>query len=214
MSTPRLSTLALALGLAAASLLPAAPALAHEHRDAGPYELTVGFIAEPAFQNEPNGVDFRVVNKQTNQPVEGLEKTLKVSVAHGGGPAKEFPLRARFRMPGNYTADLIPTRTGSYVFTFSGDINGQPVNERFESGPGRFNDVQTANYFPVADPTTAELQQSLSEARARAATANTMAMAGLATGILGLLLGAYALMSRRSAVAPARTMATEGARPD
>jgi hypothetical protein len=200
-----------AAGLVGSLFLSPSPALAHERRDVGPYQFTVGFIGEPALEGEPNGIDLRIVDKASQKPVEGAEKTLKAAVAFGGGQAKEFPLRARFGQPGAYTADLIPTRAGSYVFTFTGTIDGQNVNEKFESGPGRFNDVITATdlQFPVANPSASQLQQQLADARQQASTANTMAMAGLAAGVLGLLLAAYALFSRRSAGAarPAQTKA-------
>jgi hypothetical protein len=210
----RASLFALALALGTSLLQSPPAALAHEHRDiaGGKYELTVGFITEPALQNEPNGIDLTVIDKTTNQPVEGVEKTLKATVAFGGGQPKEFPLRTRFRMPGKYTADLIPTRAGTYIFTFSGTIDGAQVNERFESGPGRFNDVQSVSelQFPVANPAPSDLQQAVSEARAQAATANTMGMAGLALGIVALLLAGYSILSRRAAGAPARAVARQG----
>ena len=203
------------LALAILPITSPSPAHAHEWRDVGKYQLVVGFIHEPAYQDEPNGIDLRITDRETQQPVEGAERTLKAAVAFGGGQPREFPLRARFGMPGSYTADLIPTRSGTYVFTFSGDVNGQAVNERFESGPGRFNDVEaaTALQFPVAEPSPGELQQALNEARQQAATANTMAMAGLATGLLSLLLAGYLLLARRAA-APARTVAPQAGRAD
>lgn len=176
------------------------PASAHERRDvAGKYELVVGFIGEPALQGQPNGVDLRVTNKETNQPVEGVERTLKVMIAFGGGQPKEFPLRARFRMPGAYTADLIPTRPGTYLFTFSGTIDGATVNERFESGPGRFNDVESAAalQFPVAEPAPLELQRSLQTAEQAAAEARTFALVGIALGAIGLIVGALGFAAAR-----------------
>lgn len=57
-----------ALALASASALslsflttPTPNALAHGHVEVGDYELTIGFINEPAYQGEPNGLDLRVV---------------------------------------------------------------------------------------------------------------------------------------------------------
>ena len=209
-------TLALAVSLAGIFLPPPAPASAHEHRHVGKYEFTIGFLTEPALEGEPNGIDLTVIDSSTNRPVEGLDKTLKATAAFGGGQPREFPLRARFNMPGKYAADFVPTRSGSYVFTITGDVGGQAINERFESGPGRFNDVQRPAYFPAADPTNAELAQALSEARQQAVAANTMAMAGLASGLLGLLLAGYLLLTRRSAAAPraAETPLASGSRAD
>src|SRR5438105_4657837 len=102
-------------------LVPGA-ALAHERRDVGKLQFVVGWIGEPALQGEPNGIDLRISDKATNQPIEGAEKTLKTTVAFGGGAPKEFPLRARFGMKGAYTADVIPTRAGAFVFTFTGTV--------------------------------------------------------------------------------------------
>jgi hypothetical protein len=177
----------------------AGTAYVHERRDVGKYQFVVGFINEPAFQDEPNGVDLRIIDKATEQPIEGAEKTLKVQVAFGGGQPREFPLRGRFRMPGNYIADLIPTRSGTYVFTFTGEIDGQQVNERFESGPGRFNDVQPATelHFPVKELSTAELSQQLQAAQQAASEARTFGMLGVGVGVLGLLLGGAALLMGR-----------------
>ncbi len=214
---PLVIGLAIVLVLASSLLFPAL-VLAHERREVGKYQFVVGFINEPALQGEPNGIDLRITDKATQQPVEGAEKTLKASIAFGGGQAKELPLRARFRMPGSYIADVIPTRSGTYIFTFAGDVGGQAVSERFESGPGRFNDVEAATtlQFPVSEPSALELQRSLDEARQQAATASTMAMVGLVSGLLGLLLAGYLLLTRRSAAAArsAETPLASGSRAD
>jgi hypothetical protein len=209
------SSLATALGLAGLLFLTSTPTRAHERRDVGKYQFVVGFITEPALQGEPNGIDLRITDRETQQPIEGAERALTAAIAFGGGQAKELPLRARFRMPGSYTADVIPTRSGDYVFTFRGEIDGQQVNERFESGPGRFDEVKpaTAIMFPVAEPSAADLQQSVSEARQQAATANTIALVGVAAGVLAVLLAGYLLLTRRSAT-QARAMAPQGSRAD
>src|SRR5688572_12391090 len=133
----QLSALAIGVSVASTLVSPSA-ALAHERRDVGKYQFVVGFVQEPALQGEPNGIDLRITDRDTQQPVEGAERTLKATIALGGGQAKEFALRGVFRTPGAYTADVIPTRSGAYVFNFTGTIDGQQVNERFESGPGRF----------------------------------------------------------------------------
>src|SRR5919202_2099787 len=108
------SGLVLVLSLGGLVLQAPTPVLAHERRDvaSGKYQLSVGFINEPAIQNGPNGIDLTITDKATQKPVEGAEKTIKASIAFGGGQAKDFPIRARFGMPEKYTADLIPTRAG------------------------------------------------------------------------------------------------------
>src|SRR5689334_23860146 len=92
-------------------LVPGA-ALAHERRDVGKLQFVVGWIGEPSIIGEPNGIDLRITDKASGQPVEGAEKTLKATVQFGGGAPKEFPLKARFGMKGAYT-DRKSTRLNS-----------------------------------------------------------------------------------------------------
>lgn len=196
--------LALPLGgtLLALFLALPAPALAHERRDVGKYQFVVGFLNEPAFQNQLNGIDLTITSEADNKPVEGAEKTLKAEVTVGGG-AKTLPLtlEPRFRMPGKYAAHFIPTASGAYIFRFSGTLEGEAIDQRFESGPGRFNDVQSTRplEFPqkLADP--ASVQAQLADAQAAASSARMFGIAGVVVGLLGLILGGVALLkSRRS----------------
>jgi hypothetical protein len=195
--------LAAACSLLITTLLPAA-AHAHERREVGPYTFVVGFLTEPAIQGQPNGIDLRVTRTATGEPVEGAERTLKAAIAYGGGAPKEIPLRGRFNMPGSYAADVIPTKPGSYLFTFTGTIDGVSVNQRFESGPGRFNDVEAASrlQFPESIPEATSVVAAASAAEAQAARAQLIGLAGLGVGALGVALAAMALLTRRREIAP------------
>jgi hypothetical protein len=204
-ATRRLAGVLLVLPVVLALMAPGA-ALAHERREVGPYTFVVGFINEPAWQGHLNGIDLRVTRTATGEPVTGVEQTLKASIQHGGGQPREFPLRTRFNMPGAYTADVIPTQAGTYIFTFAGTIEGNQVNQRFESGPGRFNNVETTDrlQFPVAIPAGATLAGSVQEAEARAAAAEARASqaqafgtGGIVLGILGVVLGGGSLLASR-----------------
>src|SRR4030095_9938143 len=140
-----------AMVLIAAVSITTPAALAHERASVDKYSLVVGFNDEPALQGQPNGMQLTVtVPSEGNRSVEGLADSLKANVAFGGGQPKEFPLRAQFGQPGRYVADFIPTRPGTYIFTFTGSIEGNPISERFESGPGRFNDVEAVDTPPFA----------------------------------------------------------------
>jgi len=185
------------LALALTALLPAL-ASAHERRALGPYTVVVGFINEPAIEGQPNGVDFRVTKTDGNAPVEGVQNTLRVRVAAGGGAPKEYALRTRFGMPGAYTADLIPTQTGSYTFQFVGAIDGTTVNERFESGPGRFNDITPAStlHFPQEVPSGLELKGQIDALSGEIAMARSLGIGGAIAGAIGLIAGTIALAWR------------------
>ena len=189
--------------LMATALITTQSALAHERRTVGKYTLVVGFNAEPALQGEPNGMQLTVTDPtQGNRPVEGLADTVKAAVAFGGGQPRDFPLRAQFGQPGRYVADFIPTRAGTYIFNFTGSIEGNPLSERFESGPGRFNDVEAIDQmqFPEVVPLGNEVARTVRLADDRAAAAEDaaasargLAIAGVGVGVVGILVGAIAL---------------------
>lgn len=196
-------------------VLAATPAFAHERRAVGPYTFVVGFLVEPALQGEPNGIDLRITRTDNGEPVLGAERTLKASIAFGGGTPKEFTVRSRFGVPGGYTADIIPTKAGAYIFTFSGTIDGTTINQRFESGPGRFEDVTATDkmQFPDVIPAAASIATSAKTAEDRATAAEDRAAAaegkvglaqalgisGIIVGLLGLGTGIAALLSARRA---------------
>lgn len=173
-------------------------ASAHERRTVGKYQLVVGFVNEPAYVYQINAIDFRVTNTETNKPVEGLEKSVKSEVIVGG---KTLPvtLAARFGQPGSYAGYFLPTKTGTYIFHFTGDIEGTKLDERFESGPGRFGDVEdtVALQFPekLADPVATASQ--VKAAQDAAATAQAVAYVGLAAGVIGVILGALGFTKRK-----------------
>ncbi len=175
-------------------------ARAHERRTiGGKYDVEVGWDKEPAYVNQPNAATITIYKAGTQDAVAGVEKTLKVRIAFGGGEAKEFPLRASFSKKGQYTADLVPTRAGSYIFTFVGDIGETPVNEKFESGPGRFDDVDgmEALQFPQPAPDPLTLANQVKAAQSDATNARLFGIIGIAAGVIGVIVGGVALATRR-----------------
>jgi len=198
--------LALPLGSALlVSLLLPGIASAHEQRDVGQYHFVVGFLSEPAISDQMNGIDVTVTTTADKKPVEGADKTLKAEVIVGGN-AKSMPisLQSRFGMPGKYAGYFMPTATGSYIFHFTGTIDGATVDQRFESGPGRFDDVQPLAplQFPqkLSDP--AILQTQVAEAQSAASQGRMLGIAGVIVGLLGLAVGAASFaknsLSRRT----------------
>ena len=189
-----------------AFLFPAA-ALAHEKRTVGTFTFLVGFVNEPTIQGEPNGLDLTITDAQ-GKPVVGAEKTLKVAIAYGGGTPKDLPLIPSDEVPGKYNASVIPTKAGTYSFIFSGSLNGQSINQTFESGPGRFDDVVAPSTleFPVTVPATADLAQQTQAADATAQAALQRAtlfgLAGIAVGVVGVVLAVVALISRTKPILP------------
>jgi hypothetical protein len=168
------------------------PAAAHERRTVGPYQLVVGFLGEPAFAGQANAVDLRVSDtRSNNKPVEGLESTVSVEIFSGGlGSSLKLPLRTRFGNPGAYAADFVPTKAGAYRFVFRGKIESTELNETFESGPGRFEDVEstTAIQYPQKVPAASDLAQKLGDLQASADQDRILAIVALVLGGAALAL--------------------------
>ncbi len=215
-----------ALLMALALMITVAPqgASAHERRDLlnAKYQAVVGFLNEPAYESQLNAMSLAVTSKTdknadgTAKPIEGLEKTVKAQVL-ADGKTLDLPLQAVFGKPGSYAAYFEPTKAGQYVFRFYGDINGEKIDERFESGPGRFNDVQSIAplQFPIQVAAAAvDTQAQVDAAQSTAESARMIGIIGVVVGVIGLVVAGVALLRRPGAAAGAArltTQASEGA---
>ena len=189
----QLSIAATSAMLFALLFAPSGPAAAHERRDLGPYQVVVGWLGEPAFVGAQNAVDLRVTDTRTTPPrnVEGLEKTLTVEVFQGGSTTPfRAAFRTRFGVPGAYAADVIPTREGSYRFVIKGKIETLDVNETFESGPGRFDEIRpvTALQYPDSVPAGAALSRTLDDIRSTGEQVRLIAILALLVALGALAL--------------------------
>ena len=148
----------------------ASPAAAHERRTVGPYTFVVGWLTEPSYVNQLNGLDLTVTETATTKPVEGLEKTLKAEAITGGGASKQpLTVAARFGLPGKYQGQLLPTRVGDYTFHVFGTVGTTTVDEKFESGPNRFGAIEdtAAIQFPDKVPSSGDLARKLDDANGK-----------------------------------------------
>ncbi len=185
----RMPSVVAAIAMAVATLISLTqPAAAHERRNVGPYQVVVGFSSEPAFAGSTNGASIRITDTRTNKPVEGVEKTLTVEITSGGLKPLALPLRAVFGTPGLYQADFVPTKEGAYSFRFKGKIETQDVDEKFESGPGRFSDVAAIAklQYPEQVPSGADLTKKLGDVQSTADQSRLLALAGLAFGVAAI----------------------------
>jgi hypothetical protein len=134
---------------------------AHEHREVGGYTFVVGFLNEPAVQDEVNAVSVRITKpvadatpaageeEVAETPVEGLELTVEVIL---GDQKVELAMEPKWGDPGHYVAYLIPTQPGDYSFHVTGEIEGTAVDETFTAGPETFSTVAPREEleFPAA----------------------------------------------------------------
>lgn len=188
---------ALALGLT----LGPASALAHEHRtiDNGKYDVTVGWDQEPTYVGLPNAASIRISQGGSNPavPVTGADQTLQVRIIQGT-ESRTFPLKAVSSQPGYYVASIVPTREGDYQWVFTGTLNGDSINETFDSADGKFDKAVAASgiQFPVAWPDPAQNASAAASAASTAQTALYLGIAGIVLGLVALALGLLAWTRR------------------
>lgn len=174
-------------------------AAAHERRTVGPYEFEVGWLNEPAFAGLMNGLDLTVTDTRSDKAVEGLDQTLTVDLQTGGLAPLPLTITARFGTPGAYDGNFMPTAAGTYTFHIKGKIATLDIDEKFESGPGRFDDVEstTAIQYPTKVPVGDELGKRLSDLQSGIDQTRLLSAAAVVLSIVAL--GAAFAMSRRRA---------------
>ena len=216
-------------GLAWVLFLVAAPgAAARETREiaGGRFQLTVGFLNEPAFEGEPNGLYLRIGERVSAEevdppvvpraaasprvaprgdatpvaptPTPRPGSALTAEVAFGGDvmPLKLEPAA----QPGTYQAVFVPTQPGDYVFRVRGTLAGWEIAEDFRTGGEDIPSVVGVSglQFPQEVPVGQGLLDALEEREAAAERARTLAVVGVLLGVVGLLAGGIAVvLSRR-----------------
>jgi hypothetical protein len=213
------SVAALGLGVL---VVPAAPASAHEHRDVGDLSMVVGWSGEPTYAGFQNDVQLFLNHhaeggQEEGPPVEEADVQVEVLFGDQDSDTASEPLTLEpaFDSPGEFLAPIIPSRPGTYTFHFTGDAEGQEIDEFFTSGPDTFSDVAapTDIQFPEEDPPVGELATALEQTRAEnadlagraedaesaAGSARTLAIVGIVAGALGVIVAIAAFVRRRTA---------------
>jgi hypothetical protein len=165
----------------------APPASAHTHIDVGDYSLSIGWLNEPTFVGQPNGVEVTI--EENKVPVTDLEAgALSVVVSTAGSETAALPLGPVFSVEGGfgtlgqYAAELMPTTPGEYTFHFTGTIHGEPVDVAVTSGEDTFSPVRSSTEieFPVKVPTLADVATRLDRINGRIQAVQSDAPAALA----------------------------------
>jgi hypothetical protein len=206
---------------ALAVIMSASPAFAHEQRQVGAYQLTVGWQHEPTYTGILNSVQI-FIHGPNGAALDDLGTPPSLQVTAGTGNQTSSPLEL---MPsfdpdtglgthGEFDAAVIPTTPGTYVLHFTGSINGQKIDEKFTSSDQTFDDVTdpSAVEFPSKLPNTGDLATNLGRlsprvdnalsvgksAHDKANSADTLALVALIAGVvLGLGGIAVGLTGRR-----------------
>lgn len=166
-------------------------ATAHGHLEVGDYELEIGFLNEPAYQGEPNGLELFVSNAENGEPVNGLEDTLKAEIIYGSSQ-KELEIEPSEEEEGAYTAFLIPMQVGDYTWHIFGTIEGTPVDVNMTSSPDTFSSVEPKDSFTFPSG-----EDQATSAAGIARTALITGGIGIVLGLLGLVFGVLGFQAAR-----------------
>jgi hypothetical protein len=204
----------------AAAVALMAPVFAHEQRQVGGFQLTVGWQHEPTYAGVENAVQIFIKDSK-GKPVNDLgdPPSLKVQVITGSQTSDPLDLKASFDpdsgegTPGEFDATLIPTAPGDYTFHLTGSINGQNIDEKFTSSDKTFDPVKDPNEveFPAKTPSPGQMAQSIGRlgprvdtasksaksAKDDASSASTLGIIGIVVGALGLIVGGVGLSRSR-----------------
>ncbi|MBA3414120.1 MAG: hypothetical protein H0U10_02705 [Chloroflexia bacterium] len=205
--------IAMLLGVLTLALVPFVAA-DHETRDIrdGRYVVEIGFLDEPAYLSQPNALFLRVGEYGTGgtQPVEGLASSLQAEVEKEGNtlPLALVPQQEA----GVYHARFIPTALGDYTFRIFGEVGEAEVDESFTSSPTTFAPVEPLDrfQFPANAPAGEELVNRLDGLAAETSAARTLGLAGVAVGVVGLVVALLAVGFARGAARAASSRPLHG----
>ena len=107
-----------------------APSFAHTTVHVEQYEIEVGWGIEPPIVGIRNDLVFKITEpgetEGTHKGVTSVFKNTDATVMFGGA-TKKMDINSDPR-PGYYFSSIIPTKTGSYMVEFKGEINGTLID--------------------------------------------------------------------------------------
>jgi hypothetical protein len=170
--------------------LPESAVSAHTSFPAGPYIVEIGWLNEPPVAGQPNAI---VVNlsaaKQASSsaPVKMDYSGLTLQVAYGG-QSKFLTLQPQSEdTPYNLMGVMTPSVMGKYTVMVTGKLDGDlgSTAVSITMQPEEVVGLDTVQ-FP-----------NLTQGQASLGVSGWMPVAGLAAGILGILLGVIALVRNK-----------------
>ncbi len=135
--------------------------------------------------------------------VTGLASDLKVEISHlPTAVSRVLSLTELVDDPGHYVAEFVPTAPGDYRVRFFGSIEGNAIDQTFDSGPDTYDTViaSDAIQFPVVLESNREIQNATrgaldavqdleTDLKATSSDAST----GMIIGIIGIVFGTIAI---------------------
>lgn len=198
----------------------------------GRFELIVGFLDEPPFEGEPNGLYLRVTDFQEPTPTPDPEVTpppvpeATVDAEPPPAPVTAFEAEVRYgdqtrllplardaNDPTIYRAEFVPTQPGDYTFRIFGTLDGVEFDEEFRSSGNTFPGVTGIGdtQFPSEIPAGQGLLDAFASAEEDADRARVFGVVGVLLGVVGLLAGGLSIVLSRRPPPPGQITASQPA---
>ena len=167
-------------------------ALAHTRIVQGEYAFVLGWLDEPPVVDVKNAALIAITTASDNQPISGAEGTLTAQIQYGG-KTRDLILRPLAGSPGTYVGDFIPTRRGTYTLNIGGMLNHQPIEVS-----GDIEEVGSTASLAFPEPVNSDLQKSIDDLRSTVTMSQITGLAGLAVGLIGLVLIVVSFRRKRA----------------
>jgi hypothetical protein len=180
---------ALILALIGLSVM-AETAAAHTRVELGPYVVIVGWEIEPPIVGERNQIVIDL--REGENPVTGAEAGLAVELLYAGRSFRSNLIPTA--TPGYYHVEILPTVRGQYSVRLFGTLGDLEIDQTIDPEP-----VFAADrlQFPEPQPEPRELVQRLDALESDLQTARTLALAGVAVAVIGLLTAVFTFIKGR-----------------
>ncbi len=139
----------------------------------------------------------------TRDRVSGLASNLQVEISHlSTSVSRVLSLTELVDDPGHYVAEFVPTAPGDYRVRFFGSIEGNAIDETFDSGPDTYDTViaSDAIQFPVVLESNREIQNAtrgaldaVQDLETDLEATSSDALNGMVIGIVGIVFGTIAI---------------------
>ena len=190
------------------------PSFAHTTVEVGPYEIEAGWGIEPPVVGIRNDMVFKITEagetEGTRMGVTSVFKNTDATVMFGGA-TKKIDINSDPR-PGYYYSPIIPTKTGSYLVEFKGEIRGVPIDVKIPvedveptavldfpptSGGGDTDIVALKNAISSLQQDVSKLNSGETKVSSDGGKSYDFAILGLSIAAAAIILAIIALIKRK-----------------
>jgi len=190
------------------------PSFAHTTVHVEQYEIEAGWGVEPPVVGIRNDLVFKIIEpgetEGSHKGVTSVFRDVDATVMFGGA-TKKIDINSDPR-PGYYFSPIIPTKTGSYMIEFKGEIQGTPIDVKIpveDVEPTAVLDFPPTSSEGAADVTAlknaiSSLQQDVSKLKSGETSVSSdggeaydFAIFGLSIAAAAIILAIIALVKRK-----------------